>query len=532
MATSVRRELERLKGQLKTALLKQTPADRTTSRTRLALARNSLLGFTRFTFPSYRPDPAHELLAAALDGVVCGEIDRLMIFAPPQHGKSELASVRLPAFWLGRRPDDPVILAGYAASLAYSKSRQSRQIVESEEFAELFPGVTTRRDSRAVDHWELDGGRRGGMLAVGVGGPVTGHGGLLGIIDDPLENWEQAQSQTIRDKIWEWWRSTFRTRLWEGGAIVLIQTRWHEDDLAGRLLQDQPGQWSVLRLPAVAETQDERDENNKRLGLPTGTLDPLGREPGKPLCPSRFSAEALAQLRRDVGSMAWHAQYQGTPRAAEGNRFKRDWFKIVDPVEWPPLNATRVRYWDKAGTAGAGCFTAGVLMARADDGRWYIEDVVRGQWSSAERNAVMLRTAKEDAARHNNEVAVWSEQEPGSGGKESAEATVRLLAGFPVHVETVTGSKEVRAEPFAAQAEAGNVRVIRAPWNGDYLDELLAFPNGRYSDQVDATSGAFNKLASRDPAPGELPESFGVRPDRYGYGFGGGLYTGARRSRR
>jgi predicted phage terminase large subunit-like protein len=484
------------------------------SRTPLGLARNGLLPFTTYTFPSYRPDPAHRYLARALDAIVAGEIHRLMIFAPPQHGKSELASVRLPAYWLGRRPDDPVILASYAAPLAHSKSRQARQIVESVEFAELFPGLSTRRDSRAVDHWEL-ADRRGGLLAVGVGGPVTGYGGLLGIIDDPLENWAQAQSQTIRDNIWEWWRTTFRTRIWDGGAIVLIMTRWHEDDLAGRLLQDQPGQWDVLRLPAVAETQAERDDNDRRLGLSAGTLDPLGRTPGDPLCPSRFPRQALDQVQRDVGSQAWHSLYQGVPRPPEGNRFKRTWFEIVGPTEWPPLVATRVRYWDKAGTAGGGCYTAGVLMARVADGYWLIEDVVRGQWSAGERDAMMLRTAQADAARSgsNHDVMIWVEQEPGSGGKESAESSVRLLAGFPVFIERVTGSKETRAEPFAAQAEAGNVHIVRAAWNGDYLDEVLSFPSGRYSDQLDATSGAFNKLATKDPVlwADELPESMAFR---------------------
>src|SRR5439155_1770276 len=147
-----------------------------------------------------------------------------------------------------------------------------------------FPGIRTRRDSRAVNHWQLDG-HRGGLLATGVGGPITGHGGLLGIVDDPHENWEQAQSATIREKIWEWYRTTFRTRIWEGGAIVLIQTRWHEDDLAGRRLAEWRGEWTVLRLPALAETQAERDYHNARLGLPVGVPDPLGRMPGEPLCP-------------------------------------------------------------------------------------------------------------------------------------------------------------------------------------------------------------------------------------------------------
>jgi predicted phage terminase large subunit-like protein len=449
------------------------------------------LSFTRYTFQAYRPDPAHALIAEALDAVVHGQVRRLMIFAPPQHGKSQLASVHLPAYWLARRPEDPVILCSYAASLAESKSRQARQVVESQEFVELFSGIVTRRDSRAVDHWELDG-HKGGLLAAGVGGPITGHGARLGIIDDPVENWEAAQSQVMRDKVWEWYRTTFRTRIWEGGAVVLIMTRWHEDDLAGRLLQEQRGDWLVLRLPALAETQEERGANNARIGLPTGAADPLGRAPGEPLCPQRFSKAALEQLRRDVGSLAWAGQYQGVPRPAEGSRFKRHWFQLVDA---PPAQARRVRYWDKAGTAGGGDYSAGVLMARGGDGVYYVEDVVRGQWSSHERNQVMLRTAQADAAKYGNAVSQWVEQEPGSSGKESAEATVRQLAGFPVYAEPSTGSKEVRAEPFAAQAEAGNVRLVRGPWNGEYIEELCSFPNGRNDDQVDGSSGAFNHLA-------------------------------------
>jgi predicted phage terminase large subunit-like protein len=460
-----------------------------------ASARASLLAFTRYTFPAYLADPAHELLAEVLDAVVAGSVARLMIFAPPQHGKSELASVRLPAYWLGRRPEDPVILTSYAASLADSKSRQARQIVEGLDFAELFAGVTTRRDSRAVDHWELDG-RRGGMLAAGVGGAITGHGGLLGIIDDPLENWEQAQSQTIREKCWEWYRTTFRTRIWEHGAIILIMTRWHEDDLAGRLLREQRGEWSVLRLPAVAESQPERDANNTRLGLPIAQPDPLQRLPGDPLCPRRFSRDALDQLRRDIGTLAWHGQYQGVPIAPEGNRFKRSWFTLVEAA---PVRAERVRYWDRASTDGAGDYTVGLLMARSQAGLYFVEDVVRGQWSSGMRDDVMRATAKRDAELYDGEVTQVVEQEPGSAGKDSAQSAIRMLAGHAVFAERATGSKEVRAEPFAAQAEANNVRLVRdrdgRRWNAAYLEEITAFPNGSNDDQVDGSSGAFNRLA-------------------------------------
>ncbi len=185
-------------------------------------ARRHLLDFTTYTFPQYRPEPVHQVIAAALDEVIAGRCRRLMIFAPPQHGKSELVSVRLPAFWLAKRPNDPVILSSYGASLASSKSRQARNLVESTEFVELFPRITTDPTSRAVDRWDLARPNRASMLAAGVGGPVTGHGAMLGIIDDPFENWEQAQSETIRNNVWDWYRGTFRTRIWEHGAIILI----------------------------------------------------------------------------------------------------------------------------------------------------------------------------------------------------------------------------------------------------------------------------------------------------------------------
>jgi predicted phage terminase large subunit-like protein len=286
-------------------------------------------------------------------------------------------------------------------------------------------------------------------------------------------------------------------------------TRWHEDDLAGRLLREQAGEWVVLRLPAIAETQTERDAGDRLLNLPTGQPDPLGRQPGEPLCPARFSLDALEALRRDVGSLAWAGQYQGVPRQPEGNRFKKAWFTTVDAA---PYRCQRVRYWDKAATEGDGDFTAGVLMARAPDGVYYIEDIQRGQWSPAQRDAVMLATARRDALRYGHgAIRIVVEQEPGSGGRESAMSSIKLLAGHSVKADKVTGSKEVRAEPFASQAEGGNVRIVRGPWNAAFLDEVAAFPNGAHDDQLDAGAGAFNWLGVRRPHPATLSRILPLR---------------------
>lgn len=468
-------------------------------------ARRGLLPFTKYTYPQYQADPVHALIAAALDSVIAGECSRLMIFAPPQHGKSELTSVRLPAYWLGRRPDDPVIVTSYGADLAESKSRQARDIVQSDEYKALFGDlapvdapVTLRADSRAVARWQL-AHHRGGLLAVGVGGPVTGHGAALGIIDDPFENWEQAQSATHRNRVWDWYRGTFRTRIWQRGAVVLIMTRWHENDLAGRLLADQPGEWQVLRLPALAETQEERDFYHRKMGLAVGVPDPLARAPGEALAPSRYDAPALTRIKRDVGSLVWGAEYQGAPTAAEGTMIKREWLKIIPTA--PKDVIARVRYWDKAGsTAASAKYTAGVRLALGADGLISIEHVIRGKWSTGDRRQVMKQTAQADGPQ----VLIGIEQEPGSSGLDSVRDEQRLLLGYAVFADRPSGDKDTRMQPFVAQVEGGNVRLVAGAWNQEYIDEMCALPNGAYRDQADATSGALNRLREYMESAGGL----------------------------
>jgi predicted phage terminase large subunit-like protein len=252
----------------------------------------------------------------------------------------------------------------------------------------------------------------------------------------------------------------------------LIQTRWHEDDLAGRILaSEDAASWTVISLPALAEEGDL-----------------LGRVPGAALWPERFDETDLERIRGVLGTQSFTALYQQRPTALEGGLFKRQWFKIVDAA---PATAHRVRYWDKAGTEDGGDWSCGCRIARTPEGRYVIEQVTRGQWSALDRERIIRQSAELDG----RELPIWVEQEPGSGGLESAQATIRSLAGWNVHAERVTGDKLIRAQPFAAQCEAGNVDIVRGAWNASFLDELTMFPNGKNDDQVDATSGAFAKLA-------------------------------------
>lgn len=406
-----------------------------------------------------------ELTEAARTGTA-----RIILTVPPRHGKSELVSKYFPAWYLGGFPDKRIILASYEADFAASWGRKSRTLLEGS--GDLF-GVKVARDSSAANRWDIEG-RQGGMVTAGVGGPITGRGCDALLIDDPIKNFEDAHSETMREKTWDWFTSTAYTRLEPNGSVIVIQTRWHEDDLTGRILDRLTHEhWKVINFPAIAEDHDA-----------------IGRKPGEPLWPARFDLDQLNRIKTTLGSYQWSALYQQRPAPPEGGMFKRSWFQILDE---PPADLVRVvRGWDKAASEKEGDASAGALIG-VKDGIFWILDVVQGRWTAGERNRIIKQTAELDRLKWGGKLEIWFEQEPGSGGKESAEFSVRDLAGWDVHAEPSTGAKDVRARPFAAQCEAGNVRIIKGEWNQAFLNELCIFPHGAHDDMVDGGALAFNK---------------------------------------
>lgn len=399
---------------------------------------------------------------------------RLIVSLPVRHGKSEFCSRYLPSWYLSTFPNRQIIWAGYSQEFANSFGRKCRNLIE--EFGDDYFGVRLARDSKAANSFGL-AGEEGYMAAVGMGGPLTGRGAHLLIVDDPTKNAEEAASETIRNKQWDWWQSTAYSRLEPGGAAIIVQSRWHEDDLTGRILEhDNEHQWEVLKLPAIA-----------------GDDDPLGRQPGEALWPWRYDEDALEIIRKTVGSYFWSALYQQSPIPDGGGLFDPAWFVYADRVPlYRPAKA--VRYWDKASTQGGGDYSAGVLMIECD-GHFYVADVKRGQWSSMNRERIIRETAEADFARWGGIVRTIVEQEGGSSGVDSAQATIRGLAGYVAGSERVTGDKVTRARPYSSQVEGGNVSLLPGPWHRDYLNELRAFPNGKHDDQVDASSGAFKEVS-------------------------------------
>lgn len=399
------------------------------------------------------------------DQVTAGNIRKLMVFAPPQHGKSEGGTVRYPVYRLEREPQTRVIIAAHSQRLANKFSRKSRKIAAER--------IKLSRERKAANEWETAAG--GSLVAVGVGGSIAGNPADLCFIDDPVRNRKAANSEATRETVWEWYCDDIVTRIQNSGATVLQMTRWHEDDLAGRILASEDGpNWTVVKLPALAE------EN-----------DPLGRAVGEALCPERFTRETL-ENRRLIQRNSFYALYQQSPRPKEGGFFKREWFKyIIDRLPEDDPVVARVRWWDCAATDADGDWTVGVLMARTRSGKFIVEDVKRGQWGSGERDKIIRKTAEADPKG----TKYWREQEPGSSGVDSAQAFVRLLVGFSAQFKPSTGSKEDRADAYASQLSVGNVLLLRGAWIPRFVEEHCEFPTGSKDDQVDAAAGAFNQLA-------------------------------------
>lgn len=432
----------------------------------------------------WRRAPHLDLLCSKLEAVERGEIKRLIITMPPRHGKSEVASKHFPAWYLGKHPDREIILSSYGADLAQDFSRIARSILR--EFGlELF-GVKLSGESAAVNRWGIEGSR-GGLTAVGAGGPITGRGAHLAIADDPFKGAEDASSAAIRKKVIEWYKTVLRTRLAPGGAIIIIQTRWHKGDLAGHLIEEMSAdgeKWVVLNLPAIA-----------------GDADPLGRAPGEALWPERFSLEALLDIKRTLGSYWWNCLYQQSPGDPEGHLFKRQFFRYFETKDdfyilhhedgdrkVHTSNCVKIQTCDPAGSTKASAdFFVLATWAITPNRELLLLDVIRTRLEGPDQPALF-----ENGYRR------WGPLKQGvevAGlGKILYQTLVRL--GLPIVDLVPDKDKTMRAIPMAARYEAGMVyHPQHAPsWLGEYEEEIIAFPNAPHDDQVDVASYAYVML--------------------------------------
>ncbi len=414
-----------------------------------------------------------------------------IVSVPPRHGKSELVSRYTPAWYEGTWPDRNVILTTYESELAMHWGREGRNLMA--EHGEAVFGERLRSDSSAADRWGLEG-RAGGMVAVGMGGALTGRGGHIIIIDDPVKGWAESQSLRYREAQWEWFQGTLRSRLEPGGSIIVVMTRWSEDDLAGRLTrmsEEDPkaDQWETIRLPALAEAP---------AGAEPEWRDEVGRAPGEPLWPERYGEAELSQIRASVGPMVWEATFQQRPSSPEGGMFRVDAWRYVDEV---PVGLDWIRRWDLAATSKSQArddpdWTAGVLMARdPESGLVYIADVRRIQGEPLEVEQFIRSTAEEDYSRWGTRKQRMS-QDPGQAGKALIGHYRRhVLVGFDFQADSESGDKLARATPLASLQAGHGVVLRRGRWTHEFVEEFRQFPNGTHDDQVDAAALAFQEVA-------------------------------------
>lgn len=442
---------------------------------RRELAKNHLLPFIMRFNESYEPGWVHKDICEKLEwfsaAVAAKQSPRLMIFMPPRHGKSEIGSRSFPAWHLGRYPHHEFIGCSYGSDLANGFSRKVRDVVKDPAFQSVFPSCVVNKDSQSVEAWLTTKG--GGYAAAGVGGPITGRGAHVLVIDDPIKNRDAAESATNRESVWDWYTSTAYTRLAPGGGVLLILTRWHDDDLAGRLLkkmaEGEGDEWVVVEYPAQA-VQDE-----------------LFRKAGDPLHAERYDNEALERIKRAVGPRDWQALYQQNPTPEDGDYFNKDMFQWYGPQDIPPYSEMNFyTAWDFAiGEKEQNDYSVGITVGVDKHDRTFVVDVQRGHWGTMELVDKVLEVYK-----------TWR---PAITGLERGhiEMTLRPFIDKRIREERLTSfyieelnpgkrDKVARARSIQGRMQQGLV-FFRKNCNATaaLVAEMMRFPNGIHDDCVD-----------------------------------------------
>jgi predicted phage terminase large subunit-like protein len=431
--------------------------------------------------PEYRWDARHFVaMQQRLDRITAGLERRVYFQVPIRHGKTEHNTIGYAAYRLQRDPRTRILVGSYNDKKAQKFSRDIRR------FAEQL-GVALSKDRNAAGEWETAAG--GGVVAVGAGAGVASTNADLILIDDPIGSRDDAESQAKRDQVWDWITNDILARCEPHTAVVMTMSRWHQDDPAGRLKDQQSARWTILDLPAEAE------EN-----------DPLSRAVGEPLWPELRPASWLQEKREELGAYGFASLLQGRPRPREGGMFKWAWWQLLDAI---PASGHMVRYWDLAGTEPKGKghdpdYSAGALGCRMPDLRTALVDVTRFRKSIHARDVELETIAKADLAAYRGRIRWWIETEAGIAGADRTASLVRRLQalGMPVYTEHPTGKKVHRAEPLASAAEAGNVVLCPGAWRDTFRAEAADFPNGTHDDQIDAAAGALTKLSAPSASVG------------------------------
>ena len=456
-------------------------------------ARTSLIDFARYTMKGYVPSDHHFKIAEALERVIVGDIKRLMIEMPPRHGKSELASRRFPAYFLGKFSEREIIAASYNSELANDFGRDVRNLVGSHEYINVFQNVSLAKDSKAAGRWHTNHG--GGYVSAGIGTAVTGRGAHILIIDDPFKDDKEASSELVRNNVYNWYLSTAYTRLegsvneqdhddlWSDqiealedgaqpfeGAIVIINTRWHEDDLCGRLIEDQKrgaDKWEVLSLPAIKNEGTDQEEA---------------------LWPSKYPLERLKNIQKALSSRLWNALYQQNPTPDEGTFFKREWFKRFhlgdEPEHLNKYQADDYAVTDNKDSKDPDYSEFGIFGIDCESSVWITD------WYHKQTTSDVWIDAKLDQVKKHEILASFGEGGVIRRAVEPYLKKQKRKRGINYRQEWINkpNSKVVCARAFQGMAASGMINIPYGDWGDRLIHQLCSFPNGKHDDGVDVCS--------------------------------------------
>ena len=497
------------------------------------LARRRLLPFVQRMNDRYDAGWVHRDICARLerfsDDVAAGKSPRLMLLMPPRHGKSELASKNFPAWHLGRHPDHEFIACSYNLSLAMGFSRKVKQLIDDTLYKTVFEGVSLDKNNQSTEEWAI-AGKRGGYVAAGIGGPITGKGAHVLVIDDPVKNAEEADSGDAREKIWEWYLSTAYTRLAPGGGVLVIQTWWHDDDLAGRLQQmmataqegdEDIDQFEVVKYPALAETDEYLDPVTNKIvhNEPTPGATLL-RSKGEALHPSRYPVKALSKIRAlnrksDGGDGRWwSALYQQNPVPDDGVYFSKEQFRRA---QIPHITRANVMIaWDFAiSEKKQNDYTVGTVGLQDENDVLHVADVVRFRSQDA---FFIVESILDLCAKWYSPTLVLGFEDGQIYKAISAVLKKRMLERklYPsVSVLVPITDKMARARAIQGRMQQG---MVSFNTSGDWYDvvrsEMLRFPAGVHDDCVDSLAWVGHLAISRNPPQKPRVKEMGSWRDR------------------
>ncbi len=451
---------------------------------KLEAAHNSFREFIAYTMPKYQFGWHHEILIDRLDKLVHQKNQRIIIAMPPRHGKSELVSRRFPAYLLGRDPDNEIIACSYSAHLAATFSRDVQRIIETEEYNKVFPDtlLPSSKFSRHIPEaskyrrtsniFEIVG-QKGQLLSSGVGGSITGSGANTLLVDDPIKNEEEAMSEITRESIWGWWNSTAYTRLEGGANVIVCATRWHKQDLSGKLISEMEhgGEtWEVISLPAIASKMQTGHELDKR-------------EVGEALWPEKYPIERLDVMKRQVGARVWSALYNQSPIIEGGNIVKEEDFRYYTSL---PFNvnlwreAYLVQSWDLSFKSTGKSYVVGVVLAKHGPD-YYLVDIYRKKAGFLETKNAILKMS--ERYPHCRTILI---EDKANGSAIISELKRKIPFIVPVQA---TASKDERLHSVAPIIESGNFLLPAGhPLTKVVVDEMTSFPNAENDDITDAIS--------------------------------------------